>query len=280
MGLLEDLNTGKYNLILFSILFILAFHQYWSKQTNESMTDVSPDIKDAIKQIYNADVEAIRNLSNVATQLQAGGLVIPGDLAIKGKLTVSGTTTTNDLVTNGPFNLIPPGTIVAFNAVTAPPGWALCDGTNGTPDLRGRFIRMASTNLPQEDGATKGWTDYVVGRKSKPGKVDPAIIGNSRVDANSLIFKMDIGEFGGTDHHSLSVNEMPPHAHGYLDTYWMENNGWDRSYSSNPTKQQGANGNDGDNYPLVFARTTDLAGGILGHNNMPPYYVLSYIMKL
>jgi hypothetical protein len=23
-----------------------------------------------------------------------------------------------------------------------PVGWVICDGTNGTPDLRGRFIRM------------------------------------------------------------------------------------------------------------------------------------------
>ena len=29
MGVLEDLNTGKYNLILIIVLFILAFHQYF-----------------------------------------------------------------------------------------------------------------------------------------------------------------------------------------------------------------------------------------------------------
>jgi hypothetical protein len=27
-----------------------------------------------------------------------------------------------------------------------PDGWAICDGTKGTPDLRGRFIRMISAN--------------------------------------------------------------------------------------------------------------------------------------
>lgn len=35
---------------------------------------------------------------------------------------------------------IPPGTIVMWSGSTAPAGWALCDGTNGTPDLRDRFI--------------------------------------------------------------------------------------------------------------------------------------------
>lgn len=32
-----------------------------------------------------------------------------------------------------------------------PDGWQLCDGTNGTPDLRGRFIRSASVLLPPHD---------------------------------------------------------------------------------------------------------------------------------
>lgn len=39
-----------------------------------------------------------------------------------------------------------PGTIVPYNKVIdathpAPDGWVLCDGTNGTPDLRGIFVR-------------------------------------------------------------------------------------------------------------------------------------------
>ena len=62
---------------------------------------------------------------------------------------------------------------------------------------------------------------------------------------------------GGTVHHVLSLNEMPQYAHGYLDTFWMENNGWDRTYPGAPNKQQGVNGNDGDYYPLVFGRATD-----------------------
>jgi hypothetical protein len=46
-------------------------------------------IKEAVKQIYLADVESIRNLSAVATNLQKdGGLVTPANMSIRGKLSV------------------------------------------------------------------------------------------------------------------------------------------------------------------------------------------------
>ena len=89
MGIFEDLNTGKYNLILFVIIFLLIFHQYFNNGTKEHMADVSStQIADAVKKYYLADVEAIRNLSNIATQLQASGLTVPGDLKTSGELYV------------------------------------------------------------------------------------------------------------------------------------------------------------------------------------------------
>jgi hypothetical protein len=65
------------------------FHQYWcasTRQSQEPMADVSNDIKEAVKQVYLADVEAIRNLSEVATKLQAGGYTVAGDLTVKGQI--------------------------------------------------------------------------------------------------------------------------------------------------------------------------------------------------
>lgn len=35
----------------------------------------------------------------------------------------------------------PEGAVVAFHLSACPLGWAAADGTNGTPDLRGRFVR-------------------------------------------------------------------------------------------------------------------------------------------
>ena len=48
---------------------------------------------------------------------------------------------------------VPIGSIVIWSgaADAVPTGWALCDGTNGTPDLRGRFVLGAGGKYPPED---------------------------------------------------------------------------------------------------------------------------------
>lgn len=45
---------------------------------------------------------------------------------------------------------VPSGCILAYSgeAETVPEGWAVCDGQNGTPDLRGRFILGVSETHP------------------------------------------------------------------------------------------------------------------------------------
>jgi microcystin-dependent protein len=66
-------------------------------------------------------------------------------------------------------------TIVPFGT-TAPSGWALCNGENGTPDLLGRFILGS--------GQGKGLTNRTINTKD------------------------------GTETHKLTVAEMPSHNHG------------------------------------------------------------------
>ncbi|MBU0478297.1 prepilin-type N-terminal cleavage/methylation domain-containing protein [bacterium] len=49
---------------------------------------------------------------------------------------------------------VPSGTIAMWSGASAPSGWDLCDGTNGTPDLRDRFIVGAGSSYAV--GATGG----------------------------------------------------------------------------------------------------------------------------
>lgn len=72
------------------------------------------------------------------------------------------------------LGIIPAGVIVMWAGTTPPSGWALCDGTLGTPDLRGKFI---------------------VGYNSANPDYSP------------------IGKTGGEEKHVLTVNELPPHSH-------------------------------------------------------------------
>ena len=52
------------------------------------------------------------------------------------------------------------GMIMMFTGSTAPTGWALCDGTNGTPDLRDRFV--VGTGSTYSSGNTGGSADAVI----------------------------------------------------------------------------------------------------------------------
>ena len=53
---------------------------------------------------------------------------------------------------------IPIGTIIMFNSNTdIPPGWAICDGSNGTPDLRNRFIKGTDGAIGVSDPEGVEW---------------------------------------------------------------------------------------------------------------------------
>ena len=51
--------------------------------TKKEGFDATSDIKAVIGQVYNADIEAIRNLSSIAAKLQVGGLTVPGNLLLQ-----------------------------------------------------------------------------------------------------------------------------------------------------------------------------------------------------
>jgi hypothetical protein len=73
-------NSKIINLVLFFLILLLVFPK---RQENFELT--TEQLVAAINEIYKADVEAIRNLSNVAKQLNntTTGLTIPGNLSVK-----------------------------------------------------------------------------------------------------------------------------------------------------------------------------------------------------
>ncbi|WPO98631.1 hypothetical protein SFA35_18605 [Pseudomonas sp. HR96] len=95
-----------------------------------------------------------------------------------------------DMANTGP-RLFEPGMIMMFSGAEAPLGWVICDGENGAPDLRRRFIVGCAPgqHLPSTVGPLE------------PGRV---ITQTSAVDIN---LEISVGL------HTLTPEQMPAHQH-------------------------------------------------------------------
>lgn len=180
---------------------------------------------------------------------------------------------TNTLVTDNTGNIntvasVPIGFIGMWAGTisTIPSGWVLCDGGNGTPDLRSRFIIGASSN---------SFTS------SNPD-------GLNTYPAYSV---------GGEEYHALTIAEMPSHAHnayvgnpdsnsgaavGYSTMNGFDQGGinipqTDSPYGQNATVYAGGDPNNQNSEKDVYGNITNQT---LPHNNLPPYYALAFIMKI
>ena len=141
----------------------------------------------------------------------------------------------------------PKGIIVAWNGTNAPEGWAICDRSNGTPDLRGKFVLGMNPNS----------------------------------NKNNLSVR-EFGTIGGNEKTSftMTVDQMPPHSHNIIGIGDSCNgscnvggptgfNLADRRYEymDKNIRNDPYIKNTGSGQPV----TLDI---------IPPYYTLAYIMKL
>lgn len=102
----------------------------------------------------------------------------------------------------------------------------------------------------------------------------PDLRGRSILGFDSINNKNNIGQYGGEESHLLSISELPIHNHKYsasqagvsfvYDVDRVGGREWTPGKSLNAVAHQ-----------TYLNETTNLP-----HNNMPPYTVCSYIMKL
>ena len=146
---------------------------------------------------------------------------------------------------------IPKGLISMWSGSIAsiPSGWALCNGANGTPDLRNRFVIGSSSDVSGVSNTS------VTGANTKNGGSKDAI-----VVSHTHTGTANSGSGGGT-----FVTGRGSHDGGF-GTGQVENGSFKLNYAS-----AGAH-----THPLTINST-----GSSGTNaNLPPYYALAFIMKL
>ncbi|WP_458098560.1 hypothetical protein [Roseomonas sp. WA12] len=107
--------------------------------------------------------------------------------------------------------LVPYGAIVPFYLSAPPLGWLLCDGTNGTPDLRNRFILGG---LTPEVGATGGAASYTASTSSNGGHGHIVVAAGAHSHGISILEAGSHNHGGATHGASLTVDQLPPHTHG------------------------------------------------------------------
>ena len=94
-------------MLIILFIYVIYLHSKINKNKNIEKFALSTDdknevlnlIRPTIKEIYNTDLQAIRNLDKLAQDIQSGGYTIKGDLNVTGKLKVD-SDISNSWITN------------------------------------------------------------------------------------------------------------------------------------------------------------------------------------
>ena len=196
-----------------------------------------------IKDLSVEGTATFKNVNFEGSTTFTKGATFNGNVSVSGSSSISG------------YGTIPVGGIIMWSGSEVPDGWALCDGNNGTPDLRGRFVM----------GAKKTSYGY-----------------------------LDVGEKGGKDYIYLTAGQLPAHRHLYFGDDQLEGrcgSSKDDLSDVNTTtvvyNQPGGYDADskksgsGKNYYTSANLPGDGEKGIgKGIDILPPYYKLAFIMRV
>lgn len=166
----------------------------------------------------------------------------------------AGTVTADQFVGNG---AVVRGMIMMWSgaANNIPTGWALCDGRNSTPDLRDRFIVGAGNRY----------------RENARGGADTVQLNVNQIPSHGHSASVNPA---GNHHHEMKFDTGGGGSFGGAARMAKTREGLQRNVLANYEAPTNSGGNHSHS---VSVRP---AGGNQAHENRPPYYALSFIMKL
>lgn len=149
------------------------------------------------------------------------------------------------------FSGVPIGGIIMWSgSLTAiPTGWALCDGQNGRPNLTDRFVL--------------GYGKRAVG---VTGGAETVTLGTSHMPSHN---------------HAVTLTTDGSHSHSFT--------AYHANFRHEGTASEGSTKDDGDgsfsigtstNGAHTHSASSGYTGGNAAHDNMPPYYVLAFIIRV
>ncbi|WP_053405187.1 tail fiber protein [Persicobacter sp. CCB-QB2] len=160
---------------------------------------------------------------------------------------------------------LPAGAIIMWAGALAdiPQGWRLCDGSNGTPDLRGRFVV----------GYHSGDTDY--NSLKKTGGLKSVTLLSTQIPKHT--HPLTIDDNGGGHSHVIQGRlrgggSGSPNIHVNSST---DNGNWADTISGREMLRTNSSG-----FHTHTGSVGQQSSGGSSHENRPPYLVLAYIMKM
>jgi microcystin-dependent protein len=153
---------------------------------------------------------------------------------------------------------VPIGVIALWSGTiaTIPSGWALCDGTNGTPNLRDRFIVGAGTSYNPGD----------------TGGANTVALSTAQLPAHAHNYSGGTSDAGAHNHVIRGTNAG--------NTVAGPNIGTSNTSNTSGLVNNSAMIQNSPNHAHNFSGTTANTGSGSAHENRPPYYALAYIMKV
>ena len=167
------------------------------------------------------------------------------------RLRVDGAFRANALEINGVTNAqVPSGAIAIWSGTKAsiPTGWVLCDGTNSTPNLVGRFIRGASGDAPSPVAVntTGGANTVTLSTANLASHTHPATVGNQ--SASHTHPSSSGNQSANHTHPSSSGNQSADHTHTITSAANTTNHGHPTGNQSANHTHTGTSGNNSANH--------------------------------